>query len=221
MSKVLTVFNKGAQCAFLLCSLLLTSICFGTQTAKNCHSASCGIVKKTTHHLRSLAKTVKRPISYIVPGACPNPKAALHHKHLSVSESLAIVNSIDTSNITEYQNSVLFNAIAQLGKPYLWGGISPFSGFDCSGLSQYVYKKEGIKIPRTALEQYNTLMPVDIPALGDLVFFKTHGQVVSHVGIYLGDGYFIHSPTSGEKIRIDTMNSGYWKTCYAGARRVI
>lgn len=123
--------------------------------------------------------------------------------------------------MTGYQNSVLFNAISQLGKPYLWGGGSPFSGFDCSGLSQYVYKKEGIRIPRTALAQYNTLMPVEVPALGDLVFFKTHGQVVSHVGIYLGDGYFIHSPTTGEEIRIDTMNSGYWKTHYAGARRAI
>lgn len=125
------------------------------------------------------------------------------------------------SLLDEYKNSVKTDATAELGKPYIWGGTSPDSGFDCSGFSQYVYKQEGIDIPRTALEQYDSLQPVAVPTPGDLVFFRLDGQTVSHVGIYLGNNYFIHSPATGQDIRIDKLNSNYWKAHYAGARRIL
>ncbi len=114
-------------------------------------------------------------------------------------------------------------AEAQIGKPYEWGGESPHNGFDCSGLSQFVYAEEGIEIPRTALDQYHSLMPVKNLRVGDLVFFKTYpdNQEVSHVGIYIGEGYFIHAPRTGERIRIDRLGDPYWSAHYVGARRVL
>ncbi len=119
------------------------------------------------------------------------------------------------------ENKVCSTAESELGKPYVWGGDTPGEGFDCSGFSQYVYKRDGLTIPRTAASQFASLTPVHHLQDGDLVFFKTFGHRVSHVGIYLGNGYFIHSPRPGEKIRIDNIDSPYWRERYAGARRVL
>ncbi len=119
------------------------------------------------------------------------------------------------------QSGVCSMAKSELGKPYVWGGDTPSDGFDCSGFSQYVYGKEGVDIPRTASAQYASLTPVHHLQNGDLVFFRTFGHHVSHVGIYLGNGYFIHSPRTGERIRIDSIDDPYWRERYAGARRVL
>ena len=125
--------------------------------------------------------------------------------------------------LMDYRSSVCAIAEAQLGKPYRFGLESPASGFDCSGLSQFVYAREGIEIPRTALEQYHSLAPVQHLQEGDLVFFRTraHSRLVSHVGIYIGEGYFVHSPRTGEHIRVDRLADPYWHQRYAGARRVL
>lgn len=115
----------------------------------------------------------------------------------------------------------------QVGKPYRWGGSSPNTGFDCSGLIYYAYKDViRIKMPRTANEMFHLrdAAPVKRGELesGDLVFFNIANRgVADHVGVYLGNGKFIQSPRTGEEIRISMMDNDYWQDHYVGARRVV
>jgi hypothetical protein len=105
--------------------------------------------------------------------------------------------------------------------PYLWGGTNAERGFDCSGLAMAVYQLNGLKLPRTSSEQFESGEPVDFNDLqkGDLVFFATRGgSRVTHVGIYAGDGRFIHAPGTGKKIRADSFDSDYYKERFIGAR---
>ena len=111
----------------------------------------------------------------------------------------------------------------QIGKPYVWGAEGPNS-FDCSGLTYYVYGQNGVSLPRTSSAQYNRGVNISKSNLqeGDLVFFSTNGTgSVSHVGIYVGDGYMIHASTSGKKMTKVKMNTSYWNNVYIGAKRVI
>ncbi|OAT77278.1 hypothetical protein A9B99_06405 [Mangrovibacter phragmitis] len=116
---------------------------------------------------------------------------------------------------------------AQLGKPYVWGGHSPESGFDCSGLVWYAFNPLlNRKLPRTANAMYQDrqLNPVHRQQLrkGDLVFFSIKTpNAADHVGVYLGDGQFIEAPRTGKNIRISELNNDFWKAKYLGARRVI
>jgi len=111
-----------------------------------------------------------------------------------------------------------------LGVPYLWGGTSPEAGFDCSGLTMTVYQLSGIDLPRTSGEQFGTGEDVGKDELlkGDLVFFAA-GKVgkVSHVGVYIGEGRFIHAPGKGKKIRIDSLSNAYYQKRYLGGRTYI
>ncbi|WHP81893.1 C40 family peptidase [Edwardsiella anguillarum] len=115
----------------------------------------------------------------------------------------------------------------QIGKPYRWGGTSPHTGFDCSGLIYYAYQDLlNIKMPRTANEMYHLrdAAPVKRAELqrGDLVFFQIHGRgAADHVGVYLGNGKFIQSPRTGEEIRVSYLGDDYWQDHYLGARRVM
>ncbi|AOV98559.1 hydrolase [Edwardsiella hoshinae] len=115
----------------------------------------------------------------------------------------------------------------QIGKPYRWGGSSPHTGFDCSGLIYYAYQDLlNIKMPRTANEMYHLrdAAPVKRNELqrGDLVFFQINGRgAADHVGVYLGNGKFIQSPRTGEEIRISYLGDDYWQNHYLGARRVM
>lgn len=114
-------------------------------------------------------------------------------------------------------------ALAFRGVPYRWGGRSPRSGFDCSGLVQAVYGKWGILLPRVARAQYKMGMPVKSDKLlpGDLVFFKnTYRRGLSHVGIYVGDGFFVHAARTGVGVILSRLDSGYHKQHWAGARRL-
>jgi cell wall-associated NlpC family hydrolase len=111
-----------------------------------------------------------------------------------------------------------------VGVPYLWGGSSPNTGFDCSGLSMTIYQLNGLDLPRSSKEQYETGSPVERNDLlkGDLVFFTTPGKdKVAHVGIYVGDGRFIHAPGRGKNIRVDYLSRSYYKKRYLGARTYI
>jgi cell wall-associated NlpC family hydrolase len=107
-----------------------------------------------------------------------------------------------------------------LGVPYLWGGASEKMGFDCSGLTMTVYQLNGFDLPRTSQEQFATGNPVDRPYLGkgDLIFFAPGKDKVSHVGIYAGNGQFIHAPGKGKRIQTDSLSNSYFSRAYLGAR---
>ncbi len=102
------------------------------------------------------------------------------------------------------------------GIPYRYGGESP-RGFDCSGLVYYVHRRLGIMVPRTAEEQWQKCRKVRSTRPGDLVFFRPPKQKI-HVGIYLGQGRFVHAPATGKQVRIEPLNS-YWRRYYLGAGR--
>jgi hypothetical protein len=122
------------------------------------------------------------------------------------------------------QESLVQTARRFIGTPYRWGGASARRGFDCSGLTMTVYRLNGLELPRNSRSQYQTGRPVSRDALekGDLVFFATGGRGrVSHVGIYSGQGRFIHAPGTGKTIRTASLSSGYFQTRYAGARRYL
>ena len=116
--------------------------------------------------------------------------------------------------------AIVATARQYLGVPYVWGGTSP-RGFDCSGLVQYVCKKNGISLPRTAASQRYAGKYVSRADLqpGDLVFFKSGGRI-SHVGIYIGGGNMIHAPQTGDVVKVSSINSTYRVNGYAGAVRV-
>jgi cell wall-associated NlpC family hydrolase len=121
-------------------------------------------------------------------------------------------------------NDILFRAIGLVGTPYHWGGNTPDSGFDCSGLVVYVFHTiAGIDLPRTTQDMYALdLADVRRDRLqsGDLVFFQTAGRSISHVGIYVGEGRFVHAPNEGGTVRLDFLNNPYWDKHFGGAKRV-
>ena len=121
-------------------------------------------------------------------------------------------------------NDILFRAIALVGTPYRFGGNTPEGGFDCSGLVSYVYRDvAGIILPRSAQEMSETAAPdVDRERLasGDLVFFHHRGRTVSHVGIYVGEGRFVHAPNEGGTVRLDRLDDAYWRDHFSGAKRI-
>ena len=121
-------------------------------------------------------------------------------------------------------NDVTKEALAQVGKPYRWGGSSPRHGFDCSGLVQHVYREAlGIKLPRTSREmgtRGTKVARADL-APGDLVFFQTGRHPNSHVGIYIGRGRFVHAPSSGSIVRVEAIDKRYWMKRFNGGRRPV
>jgi hypothetical protein len=111
-----------------------------------------------------------------------------------------------------------------IGVPYLWGGTSAEEGFDCSGLTMTVYQLNGLNLPRTSAEQYSAGETIDRDDLdkGDLIFFATSGRgKISHVGLYIGNGQFIHAPRRGKKICIDALSNEYFSKRYIGSRSYI
>jgi cell wall-associated NlpC family hydrolase len=115
------------------------------------------------------------------------------------------------------------HALAALGAPYRRGGSSPDTGFDCSGLVAHVFQQaRGVQLPRSTREQRWAGRPVRLAELlpGDLVFYNTRGRPYSHVGIYLGEGQFIHAPRPGAKVRVESTAKAYWRARFNGARRI-
>ena len=122
-------------------------------------------------------------------------------------------------------NQVIDLARAQIGKPYIWGGASPQTSFDCSGLVQWVYRQVGVQLPRTAQQQYHATPRIPREQLqpGDLLFFAhtyPSAEPITHVGIYVGHGHMISAPTQGDVIREMPVFTGFWGVHYAGAGRV-
>ena len=128
------------------------------------------------------------------------------------------------SSFTDRATNLAIEAMSLIGIHYRRGGNSPENGLDCSGLVRYVFKQSNnIDLPRTSVEMSRVGDQVDRNDLqpGDLVFFNTVRRAFSHVGIYLGDNKFIHAPTPGSAVRIESMDLAYWKARFNGARRVL
>jgi len=136
-------------------------------------------------------------------------------------------NGEEASFLERYTNSaqdLILKGLEMVGVNYRRGGTNPDAGLDCSGFVQLVFKEAvGMVLPRTSREMSEVGDRVDTTELkpGDLVFFNTMRRAFSHVGIYLGEGRFLHSPRPGGEVRVEDMRSSYWTKRYNGARRVV
>ncbi len=147
-------------------------------------------------------------LSVLLLGAC-----ATTSEHVA---SHQVNNTSKTRQLTSYARSFI-------GTPYKYGGYSPKTGFDCSGFVDYVFRHAAhISLPHNAQKISRYGLPVKSLQLraGDMVFYDTDRHAFSHVGIYMGNGRFIHAPSSGGRVRMENMREAYWKEHYSGARRI-
>lgn len=124
-------------------------------------------------------------------------------------------------NYSIYGERAAAHAQKFIGTRYRYGGNHPSRGFDCSGLVQYSYKLAGLRVPRNTKFQYRSTHRVASNKLqrGDLLFFHLLGKRNSHVGIYIGNGRFVHAPSSGKRVKISTLKNRYWRRHLASTRR--
>jgi cell wall-associated NlpC family hydrolase len=137
-----------------------------------------------------------------------------------------LLNKMDyvRQNVSHKASELVVNAMSLLGVPYKWGGTDADTGFDCSGFVVSVYQQSiGLLLPRKAEQQAAATEKISQAELqpGDLVFFNTMRRAFSHVGIYVGNGKFIHAPRAGAEVRVESMGGSYWQNRFNGARRVI
>ena len=118
--------------------------------------------------------------------------------------------------------ALIATALALKGTPYRYSGTDPASGFDCSGFVQWVFARHGTAVPREVRDQYRVGRKIDEDEVkpGDLVFFETVTKGASHVGIAIGNGEFIHAPSSKGVVRVERYTSTYWAQRFVGARRI-
>ena len=190
--------------------------------AKTIKQSSRSVNKKTTAKVTSASKNKTAVRS----GKCVNKKGqkiVCASKPLK-NQTLAQAHKV---RVQKAQKTAMNKLMGQLGKPYRWGGTSPRTGFDCSGLVYYAYKDlVNFQIPRTANEMYHLEDAARINRSelesGDLVFFRIQGRgTADHVGVYVGNGKFIQSPRTGRDIQITSLSEDYWQRHYVGARRVM
>ncbi|MGG7667855.1 C40 family peptidase [Yersinia sp. J1] len=205
-------------------------------TAKTAAKSTTGKVSKTKTTANAKTLTQKKSVTAKKSVTRKETKVAYGRHRNSTSKKAAaelLANNklkLSPAHKKRYQHAkqtAMSKLMKQVGKPYRWGGSSPNTGFDCSGLIYYAYKDVvRIKMPRTANEMYHLrdAAPVKRAELesGDLVFFNIANRgVADHVGVYLGNGKFIQSPRTGEEIRISMLDNDYWQGHYVGARRVV
>nr|WP_237391254.1 C40 family peptidase [Cedecea sulfonylureivorans] len=212
-----------------------------SSTTKKSSSQSVAAVKKkktdvkskplaTASSKKSLKKTTPVSKTQTIAAAQHCTKARKGHKAkcttVKTDKNLTIAQA-HKARVLKAQKTAMNKLMNQIGKPYRWGGTSPRTGFDCSGLVYYAYKDlVKFRIPRTANEMYHLR---DAAAVGrgelqsgDLVFFRTRGRgTADHVGVYVGNGKFIQSPRTGRDIQITSLSEDYWQRHYVGARRVM
>lgn len=140
-------------------------------------------------------------------------------------EEIAVVQQLELvgQSVTTKATELVGTALTFLGVPYRYGGTSAETGFDCSGYVKTVFDKTiGLALPRVAAQQAAITQKIKRTELrpGDLVFFNTMRRAFSHVGIYIGEGKFVHSPKPGAEVRVESLGTSYWNRRFDGARRV-
>ncbi len=139
------------------------------------------------------------------------------------AQTQADASDVNPASWSGRAREVLVQALSLTGTQYKYGGNSPETGFDCSGFVRYVFKQAAsLTLPHNALaisQAGQSVAKSDLQP-GDLVFFKTLKNTFSHVGIYLGNNRFIHSPSKGGQVRVDDMQEGYWAKHFNGAQRI-
>lgn len=124
-------------------------------------------------------------------------------------------------NLSDLRSELVKTALGFVGVPYRWGGTDDAAGFDCSGLTMVSYRLSGLDLPRSSVQQFDSGVPIEPQELqpADLVFFATRGgDRVSHVGMYIGAGQFVHAPRTGQSVRTTNLNEPYYQRTYRGAR---
>jgi hypothetical protein len=155
-------------------------------------------------------------------GASASPPA--RHAAPAAKAAPAAALPATTTTLWHQAQDVAIFALGLIGVDYRFGGESPTTGVDCSGLVRYVFQQTtGITLPRTSAQQGKLGANVGSAELmpGDLVFFNTRRFVNSHVGIYLGDNRFVHAPSRGSEVEISSLDEAYWRAHFTGARRLI
>jgi len=155
--------------------------------------------------------------------ASKSTRTASHRKATPAGSTRREIASAASTSGSHTGESIVRTASRLRGVRYRWGGSSR-SGFDCSGFTRYVFRQRaGIDLPHSASAQFRTGKPVRRNELkpGDLVFFQTYRRGASHVGIYIGNGKFIHASSARGRVRVDSLNDGYYRQRYLGARRVV
>ena len=132
--------------------------------------------------------------------------------------------AVESQGAASLATEVVLRSLSMLGVDYKWGGNSPDTGLDCSGLVRFVYEGTiGKVLPRRSIEMSREGESVDRHELqpGDLVFFNTLRRAFSHVGIYIGNNQFVHAPSKGKQVRVSSLDNRYWSKRFNGARRVL
>jgi cell wall-associated NlpC family hydrolase len=151
-------------------------------------------------------------------------KAKIILDYFIVSPENHPVRQARLSGLDFVREQIVNRALSYLGLPYRWGGADPREGFDCSGLTMAVYRLVGLNLPHSSHSQFRSGIPIEKEDLrkGDLVFFRSPNEGrISHVGIYTGNGDFIHAPGKDQTIRLDSLSDRYFQEHYAGARTYI
>ena len=152
----------------------------------------------------------------------PTVAAQTHDEPSLAATATATVKAAAVNAVATAENLSVF-ALGMIGVTYRWGGTTPETGLDCSGLVRYVFQQvAGVTLPHNARELSRVGKKVNVADLepGDLVFFNTRRFAFSHVGIYLGDNRFLHAPATGRDVEIATLDRAYWHKRFSGARRL-
>lgn len=200
--------------------------------AKKTKAKTAHTTKHSVKHSVKLAQhrlSKKQKNQLLKSNALRTVRISRHNQKLIANKEIRPIrmNAEHQKRYIKARQTAIAKLMKQIGKPYVWGGSSPKTGFDCSGLIYYAYKDlVKFKIPRTANAMYHSknAKPISRTALqrGDLVFFKINQRYMAdHVGVYLGNGKFIQSPSTGKSIKITALNEGYWQRHYLGARRMM
>jgi cell wall-associated NlpC family hydrolase len=200
-------------------SILITGLSGIAQAAEN---QPISTVESTT----AAAQTAPASVSQALSAETSSPDVAAWTSHLVISTPTRHHGIIGRfaggilARTSKIAQELARSALRLLGTPYAFGGDSA-SGYDCSAYVQHVFATIGISLPRTADAQYDAGRPaVGGPVAGDLVFFQTYTEGVSHVGIYLGNGEFVHA-SSSHGVMISHLSDSYWASRYLGAKRLI